>query len=96
MKVTEYRLNELMRLHEKATEGPWKIESNHTAYDGWGDSVCSTQQTHNQDNNLEYIVSACNSLPDLIKYIHELEERIKFLNTLNERKWITRVFTTSI
>lgn len=47
-------------------------------------------------HTIEYIVAACNSLPDLIKYIHELEECIKILNTLNERKLVTRVFTSNV
>ena len=70
-------LDKLMRLHAAATPGPWKVEKNHTAYDSWGDSVCYTQQCHNLDNNLAYIVAACNAIPELVARIRELEAEIK-------------------
>lgn len=70
-------LDELMKLSEAATPGPWKAEKNHTAYDSWGDSVCYTQQCHNHDNNLAYITAACNAVPELVARIRKLESEIK-------------------
>lgn len=69
-------LDQLMRLREAATPGPWKVEKNHTTYDSWGDSVCYTQQCHNQNNNLYYIVAACNAVPELVARIRELETQL--------------------
>lgn len=66
-------LEELERLHKAATPGPWTLEKNHTAYDAWGESVFSTEQTHNLDNNLAYIVAACNAVPLLSARVRELE-----------------------
>lgn len=63
-------LDELERLREAATPGPWDVnQKNLTVYDNYGDSVCDTQQTHNAQNNLAYIVAACNAVPRLIKML---------------------------
>lgn len=70
-------LDELMRLHDAAKPGPWEAEKNHTAYASWGDSVCYTQQCHNHDNNLAYIVAACNAVPELVARIRELEAQLR-------------------
>lgn len=62
--------DELERLSEAATPGPWDVnQKNLTVYDNYGDSVCDTQQTHNAQNNLAYIVAACNAVPRLIEML---------------------------
>jgi hypothetical protein len=75
----DINLEELERLAAQATPGPWTLEKNHTAYDAWGESVFSTEQTHNLDNNLAYIVAACNAVPDLIAENRALRERVREL-----------------
>lgn len=63
-------LHELERLREAATPGPWDVnQKNLTVYDNYGDSVCDTQQTHNAQNNLAYIVAACNAVPRLVEML---------------------------
>ena len=62
--------DELERLSEAATPGPWDVnQKNLTVYDNYGDSVCDTQQTHNAQNNLAYIVAACNAVPRLVEML---------------------------
>ena len=82
-------LGQLERLAAHATPGPWYPAKNHTAYDGYGESVFSTEQTHNLDNNLAYITAACNSLPTLIaenaalkKHCEWLEQNLNLKNTV--------------
>lgn len=66
-------LEELLRLSEAATPGPWDIsQKNSTCYDDYGDSVCDTQQTHNSENNLAYIVAACNAVPKLVEMVQDM------------------------
>lgn len=68
-------LDELERLRKAATPGPWDVsQKNSTVYDNYGDSVCDTQQTHNSQNNLAYIVAACNAVPRLVEMIKYLSE----------------------
>ena len=68
-------LDELERLRKAATPGPWDVsQKNSTVYDNYGDSVCDTQQTHNSQNNLAYIVAACNAVPRLMAMIKYLSE----------------------
>lgn len=68
-------LDELERLRKAATPGPWGVsQKNSTAYDNYGDSVCYTQQTHNLQNNLAYIVAACNAVPRMVEMIKYLSE----------------------
>ena len=63
-------LDELEWLRRAATPGPWDVsQKNSTVYDNYGDSVCDTQQTHNSQNNLAYIVAACNAVPRLVEMI---------------------------
>lgn len=70
-------LDELERLRKAATPGPWDVsQKNSTVYDNYGDSVCYTQQTHNSQNNLAYIVAACNAVPSLIDMIEYLAGRL--------------------
>lgn len=79
--MTEEQLTELERLAALATPGPWYPEKNHTAYDTYGDSVFSTQQTHNLDNNLAYIVAACNAVPELVKMYREADDEAADANS---------------
>lgn len=66
-------LDELERLREAATPGPWDVsQKNSTVYDNYGDSVCDTQQTHNAQNNLAYIVAACNAVPRLVEMVQAM------------------------
>lgn len=66
-------LEELLRLSEAATPGPWDIsQKNSTCYDDYGDSVCDTQQTHNSENSLAYIVAACNAVPKLVEMVQDM------------------------
>lgn len=68
-------LDELERLRKAATPGPWDVsQKNSTVYDNYGDSVCDTQQTHNSQNNLAYIVAACNAVPRLVEMVKYLSE----------------------
>lgn len=70
-------LDELERLRKAATPGPWGVsQKNSTAYDNYGDSVCYTQQTHNLQNNLAYIVAACNAVPMLIEMVQAMSSVI--------------------
>ena len=70
-------LDELERLSWAATPGTWDVsQKNSTVYDNYGDSVCDTQQTHNSQNNLAYIVAACNAVPMLIDMIEYLAGRL--------------------
>lgn len=73
-------LNELELLAKAATAGPWDVSTkNLTMYDPFGDSVAYTEQTHNQEANLHYIVAACNAVPELIKRVRELERQRDWL-----------------
>ena len=66
-------LDELERLRKAATPGPWDVsQKNSTVYDNYGDSVCDTQQTHNAQNNLAYIVAACNAVPRLVEMVQAM------------------------
>ena len=66
-------LDELERLRKAATPGPWDVnQKNLTVYDNYGDSVCDTQQTHNAQNNLAYIVAACNAVPRLVEMVQAM------------------------
>lgn len=70
-------LDELERLRKAATPGPWDVsQKNSTVYDNYGDSVCDTQQTHNSQNNLAYIVAACNAVPRLIEMVQDMSSVI--------------------
>lgn len=70
-------LDELERLRKAATPGPWDVsQKNSTVYDNYGDSVCDTQQTHNSQNNLAYIVAACNAVPMLVEMVQAMSSVI--------------------
>lgn len=70
-------LDELERLRKAATPGPWDVsQKNSKVYGNYGDSVCDTQQTHNSQNNLAYIVAACNAVPKLIEMVQAMSSVI--------------------
>lgn len=82
-------LDELMRLREAATPGPWKAKIGDFEYeDGYGTvtapyveadgkTICVPTDRGPDDDNDEsdaaYIVSACNAVPELVARIRELE-----------------------
>ena len=79
--------DELERLSEAATPGPWDVnQKNLTVYDNYGDSVCDTQQTHNAQNNLAYIVAACNAVPRLVEMLRIAVSLIEAQNAQRARK----------
>ena len=89
-------LDELMRLHEAATPGPWKVNiGDFESEDGYGTvtapyveadgkTICVPFDRGPDDENDEadaaYIVAACNAMPELVAQIRELEEQVIFLN----------------
>lgn len=79
-------LDELERLRKAATPGPWDVsQKNSTVYDNYGDSVCDTQQTHNSQNNLAYIVAACNAVPRLVEMLRIAVSLIEAQNAQRAR-----------
>ncbi|WP_303327562.1 hypothetical protein [Bilophila wadsworthia] len=80
-------LDELERLRKAATPGPWDVsQKNSTVYDNYGDSVCDTQQTHNSQNNLAYIVAACNAVPRMVEMLRIAVSLIEAQNAQRARK----------
>lgn len=85
-------LDELMRLHEEATPGPWKVKiGDFESEDGYGTvtapyveangkTICVPTDRGPDDDNDEddaaYIVSACNAVPELVARIRELEAQV--------------------
>ena len=67
-------LDELMRLHEAATPGPWehKIDDAFTTIHTIEPSVAS----YVSPANAAYIVAACNAVPELVARIRELEAEL--------------------
>ena len=90
-------LDELMRLHDAATPGPWKVKSgDFESEDGYGTvtapyveadgkTICVPFDRGPDDENDEadaaYIVAACNAVPELVARIRELEA---------ERDWMAK------
>ena len=86
-------LDELMRLREAATPGPWKVNiGDFESEDGYGTvtapyveadgkTICVPFDRGPDDDNDEddaaYIVAACNAVPELVARIRELEAEIK-------------------
>lgn len=82
-------IDELMRLREAATPGPWKVKiGDFEAEDGYGTvtapyveadgkTICVPFDRGPNDENNEddaaYICAACNAVPELVKDIRELE-----------------------
>ena len=89
-------LDELMRLHDAATPGPWSVKiGDFESEDGYGTvtapyveadgkTICVPFDRGPDDENNEddtaYIVAACNAVPELVSWIRELEAQ---LNTAN-------------
>lgn len=80
-------LDELMRLREAATPGPWKTMCHTTCYgdcveavgDVDGDMIVNTAETALDEHaNAAYIVAACNAVPELVARIRELEDAAGF------------------
>lgn len=87
-------LDELMRLHEAATPGPWKVKNgDFESEDGYGTvtapyveadgkTICVPFDRGPDDDNDEddaaYIVAACNAVPELVARIRELEDAAGF------------------
>ena len=87
-------LDELMRLREAATPGPWKVKiGDFESEDGYGTvtapyveadgkTICvpfdRDPEDENDENDAAYIVAACNSVPELVTRILELEDADEF------------------
>lgn len=80
-------LDELMKLREAATPGPWKTMCHTTCYgdcveavgDVDGDMIVNTAETALDEHaNAAYIVAACNAVPELVARIRELEDAAEF------------------
>lgn len=77
-------IDKLMKLHNKATEGPWKV-TDKCAHLYITDSNPNREiakigrKPKHHEENAAYIVAACNSIPDLIYRIRELEEEVESL-----------------
>lgn len=86
-------LDELMKLREAATPGPWSVKiGDFQDYDGYGTvtapyvdaegkTICVPFDRGPDDDNDEddaaYIVASCNAVPELVARIRELEAEIK-------------------
>ena len=84
--------DELMRLHEAATPGPWEANiGDFESEDGYGTvtapyveadgkMICvpfdKGPDDDNDENNAAYIVAACNAVPELVARIRELEAQL--------------------
>lgn len=72
-------LDELMRLHEAATPGPWKVA---TWYGGYH-TIRPKKEPEKSLGQIErkadaaYIVVACNAVPELVARIRELESQLR-------------------
>lgn len=77
-------LDELMRLREAATTGPWKVEEvSHVINDTvWFSEIIKTDDGRIDEKivnqgagkaDAAYIVAACNAVPELVARIRELE-----------------------
>lgn len=74
-------LDELMRLHEAATPGPWEVTDK-------GSHLYVTDSNPNREiakigrkpkayvENAFYIVAACNAVPEMVARIRELEAQV--------------------
>ena len=82
-------LDELMRLHDAATPGPWgpNIDGHISSAKGM---VCHKVHVYNTPDGREYdlpykddaayICAACGAVPELVKRVRELEDQVTFLN----------------
>ena len=84
-------LDELMRLREAATPGPWKVKiGDFESEDGYGTvtapyveadgkMICvpfDSDEDENDENDAAYIVASCNALPELVARIRGLESQL--------------------
>ena len=74
-------LDELMRLNDAATPGPWKVA---TWYGGYHTIRPKKEPEKSlgqieRKNDAVYIVAACNAVPELVARIRELEEQRDWL-----------------
>ena len=85
-------LDELMRLHDAATPGPWSVKiGDFEAEDGYGTVSASYVEAdgkticvpfdrgpddENDEDDTAYIVAACNAVPELVARIRELETQV--------------------
>lgn len=74
--------DELRRLAEAATPGPWAVERDHWSpdvYDTKGNVLITTQHSdlsmREDAANAAYIAAACNAVPGLLDRLTEAEER---------------------
>ena len=81
-------LDKLERLAKAATPRPWDNVGAGTIRRKKSDKfiaqctpmvICSTKALHQYLNNCDYIVAACNSLPDIIAENRALRERVREL-----------------
>ena len=76
-------LDELMRLKEAATPGPWSHRPDKALYVERLREIITEDETHvcsfTEKNDAEYIVSVCNAVPELVQRIRELEEQCDWL-----------------
>lgn len=86
-------LDELMRLHEAATPGPWSVKiGDFESEDGYGTVSASyveadgkmicvpfdrDPEDENDESDSDYIVAACNAVPELVARIRELEAQLR-------------------
>lgn len=80
--MTEEQINELERLANEATPGPWKyrtISKTITTILADAEPLCATKYNHNKDHDAAYIVGACNAVPELIAENRALRERVREL-----------------
>lgn len=85
-------LDELMRKHDAATPGPWRVKSGEfEGYEGYGTvtapyveadgkMICVPFDRDSEDENDEYdaayIVASCNVVPELVTRIKHLEAQL--------------------
>lgn len=83
-------LDELMRLHDAATQGHYMVDyvnhvriyadsHQHAIARTYGSELngigCASMTGENERNNAAYICAACNAVPELVARIRELEAR---------------------
>ena len=89
-------LDELMRLREAATPGPWSVKiGDFEAEDGYGTVSASYVEAdgkticvpfdrgpddENDEDDTAYIVAACNAVPELVARIRALEAQLNMAN----------------
>lgn len=76
-------LDELMRRHAAATPGPWSHRPDKALYVERLREIITEDETNicslTEKNDAEYIVAACNAIPELVQRIKELEAQRDWL-----------------